>query len=300
VLGHDGFDVTPNLLFQCLTAVGSKRVRFKQVPDAFWNAAHIAPAWERTQRAFRVIVKFLERFGVLTNAILPSDAVLITLAAFFDKFPDASRDPVMAWMLQALRYGRYSAASTTFLGEDLRDIENAPSARDAISSLLKRIRDIQSVSADEFLRDYGDSRFGRLMLFLLVFNRGAIDWDASGDRIAFEGTELERGFAPQFHHVFPRNFLVNKAPLEQIEALANIAIIGPRANIRINDQDPLAYFSKYKICSEKRRQQFIEDDVESMVPENFPIWIGKRAQSLADATNGYLSKLTQTSAATPS
>jgi hypothetical protein len=43
------------------------------------------------------------------------------------------------------------------------------------------------VSKDEFLRDYGDTRFGRLMLYVLMFDKAAIDWDSNGDRIAFRG-----------------------------------------------------------------------------------------------------------------
>jgi Protein of unknown function DUF262 len=39
-LEQEGFFVTPNLLFQCLTAVGAKRVRFKQVDDKFWNGVN--------------------------------------------------------------------------------------------------------------------------------------------------------------------------------------------------------------------------------------------------------------------
>jgi hypothetical protein len=77
----------------------------------------------------------------------------------------------------------------------------------------------------------------------------------SPPRIAFRGNELVSGFSPQFHHVFPRGFLTDRATdkpraglsAEQIEALANIAIIGAGVNIRISDKEPLAYFAKYEI-----------------------------------------------------
>lgn len=50
-LEQQGFGVTPNRLFQSLTAVGNKRVRFQQVADEFWNKETIAPAWGRRSRA---------------------------------------------------------------------------------------------------------------------------------------------------------------------------------------------------------------------------------------------------------
>jgi hypothetical protein len=124
--------------------------------------------------------------------------------------------------------------------------------------MLTRIRAIEPVGKDEFLRDYGDARFGRLLLYVLTFDKAAVDWDSNGDRIAFQGTNLVRGFEPQFHHIFPRNFLEGRAKSEQIEALANIAIIGAAANIRISNKDPLDYFARYRIDAVKRTQQFIE------------------------------------------
>lgn len=290
-LEQSGFEVTPNLLFQSLTAVGAKRVRFKQVDDRFWNADQIQPAWKRTREAWRCIIRFLEPFGVLTNAIMPSDAVFVTLAAFFDKFPHAEREGLMEWLLQALRYGRYSAAGVSSLDEDLREIEAAETDVVAVSALRRRIRDIQPFSKEEFLRDYSDTRFGRLMLYLLVFGREALDWDSTGDRIAFDGSELERGYKPQFHHIFPRAFLEGKAAKVQIEALANIAIIGPSANIRISAQAPLAYFERYSIGPDRRSQQLIEGQVQDMTPERFPDWLEARAQMLAEAAEAYVQAL---------
>jgi len=107
------------------------------------------------------------------------------------------------------------------------------------------------------------------------------------------------GFSPQFHHIFPRGFLIDKQTREphpgitadQIDGLANIAIIGAGVNIRISDKEPLAYFAKYDIGLAKRGQQFIEGPVEEMSRNNYPKWLNARAQSLADAANVFLAEL---------
>ena len=39
-----GFDIDPNLLFRTLTGVGAKKVRFREIQDAFWETKHVAPA----------------------------------------------------------------------------------------------------------------------------------------------------------------------------------------------------------------------------------------------------------------
>ena len=66
-LEQQGFYVTPNRLFQSLTAVGAKSVRFKQVADDFWDKTNIAPAWGRTQNSWHHSLKWLEAYGVVTN-----------------------------------------------------------------------------------------------------------------------------------------------------------------------------------------------------------------------------------------
>src|SRR5204862_24980 len=47
VLSDVGFRLDPNLLFRSLTAVGIKRVRFKDIDDKFWERDQIEPAWKK-------------------------------------------------------------------------------------------------------------------------------------------------------------------------------------------------------------------------------------------------------------
>lgn len=298
-LQESGFELSPNRIFQSLTAVGAKRVRFKQVSDDFWNAAAIAPAWKRTKESWHRVLNWLSTYGIASNQILPSDAAFVPAVALFDKFPDVPRDLAFEWFLQALRYGRYSGSAATSIDEDLRDIEAENTATGAVESMRRRIRAIEPFSTDDFLRDYSDARFGRLLLVLLVLKNEAIDWDESGNRLAFDGNELAPAFAPQFHHIFPRRFLApndeemakgNAAP-EQIEALANIAIIGASVNIRISNKNPLDYFAKYGIDAAKRRQQFIDGDVNEMVIDQYVKWLQTRAQRLTQEANRFFSKL---------
>ena len=270
-LEQQGFSVTPNRLFQSLTAVGNKRVRFQQVDDGFWNKQTIAPAWEKTKQSWHHVLKWLEAYGIVTTDILPADAVFVPASALFDRFPQADRKQAFEWTLQALRYGRYSGSATSSLDEDLKEIELASGPDEAIERMRKRIRAIEPFSVDEFIRDYSDARFGRLMLYLLAFR----------------------------NHIFPRGFLIDRdtdkpragVTAEQIEALANIAIIGAGVNIRISNKDPLAYFAKYGVSPAKREQQFIEGPVEAMSVANYPGWLAARAQSLADAANAFVGEL---------
>jgi hypothetical protein len=128
-----------------------------------------------------------------------------------DKYGD-SKDFSIAlyWFLQASRFGRYSGSGTTSLDEDLRDIDASASIKDAATRLLLRFAHKEPSSRDDFLRDYGDARFGRFLLYLLVYRNKAKDWDEHGHRIGFESVTLLADFRPQWHHVFPRKYLEGK------------------------------------------------------------------------------------------
>jgi hypothetical protein len=76
-----------------------------------------------------------------------------------------------------------------------------------------------------------------------------------------------------------------------IDALANIAIIGPAINIRISKQDPMSYIPKYKITKDKLMQQFISANIASTTIDEYPSWLRKRAESLARTANEFLEEL---------
>ena len=181
----------------------------------------------------------MREFGLSGNALLPADNVLVTAVAILDKFPDSQFGQIFYWLLQALRFGRYSGSSNTALDEDLKEIATASALQAALAGMLVRLRYVPPLEAKDFLRDYSDSRFGRLLLYLLAYDNHAQDWEQSNLRIGFEGQDLVAGFEPQYHHIFPRKFLAGKVASECVEALANIAVIGPSINIRISAQNPM-------------------------------------------------------------
>lgn len=290
-LAESGYDVSPNLVFRTLTGIGKKAVRYRAIDPAFWNAASIQPVWERTKKSWSLAIKHLKEYGFSGNTLFPADNTLVTLNALLDKFPEEPFGQTFYWFLQASRFGRYSSSSSSSLEEDLREIESASTRTDALERLLARIRYIPSLTAEDFLRDYADTRFGRLILYLLIYQNEAVDWDQRGVRIGFDGGELLVGFQPQFHHIFPKKFLEGHVNTSLIDALANIAIIGPTINIRISKQNPMEYIPKYQVTAEKLRQQFISGQITSTTVPQYATWLRARAEELATAGNKLLEHL---------
>lgn len=291
VLGDAGFNINPNLLFRTLTGIGAKKVRFKEIPDNFWGADSIQPHWERTKQAWKNLIARFRQYGILSNDPMPTEAALVTMVALVDKFPTDSFEPCLYWFLQASRFGRYSGSGTTSLDEDLREIKDAPTQSEAIKKLLQRFTHEPPLDPEFFLADYVDSRFGRFLLYLLVYRSKAVDWDEKGHRIGFEGVDLLSDFRPQWHHVFPVKFLEAKVAEDKINALANIAVIGPEINIRISAQNPMNYIERYKITTAKLEQQFIAADITKIPVEGYENWLGDRAARLSTDGNQFLQSL---------
>jgi hypothetical protein len=292
VLGEAGFAIDPNLLFRTMTGVGIKKVRFRDIPDGFWEAERIKQAWRRTSDAWKRLISRFKEHGVLSSYPMPTQAALVPLVTMIDKFGD-DKDFSIAfyWFLQASRFGRYSGSGTTSLEEDLRDIDTSASVKDAVVQLLLRFVHNEPLAREDFMRDYGDARFGRFLLYLLVYRNQAKDWDPQGHRIGFEGVTLLADFRPQWHHIFPSKYLEGKIEETLIDALANIAVIGPSINIRISAADPMSYVTKYGISQEKLDQQFISSDFTKIPADKYPEWLERRADRLAAEGNAFLAGL---------
>ena len=180
------------------------------------------------------------------------------------------------------RCAYYSGSGTTSLEEDLRDVGDASSLTDAVQRLLRRFPYSEPLTVEDFMRDYGDSRFGRFFLYLMVYRNKAQDWDEHGHRLGFEGLNVLADFRPQWHHIFPKKHLEGKVDDALIDALANIAVIGPEINIRISAKDPMNYITKYDVTTEKLAQQFIAAEIRGISPPQYDTWLRGRAQRLAE------------------
>jgi hypothetical protein len=291
-LAESGFDLDPNLLFRTLTGVGARKVRFREIPDSFWEPESIGAAWDKTANAWKRLVARFREYGILSADPMPTQAALVTMISLVEKFNDnPDFRSALYWFLQASRFGRYSGSGTTSLEEDLRDVNEANSFSDAIDRLLRRFPHSEPFKAEDFLRDYADGRFGRFLLYLLVYRNRAEDWDEHGHRLGFEGTSLLSDFRPDWHHIFPKKYLNGKVQEPLTDALANIAVIGPTINIRISAKDPMSYIDTYKITECKLSQQFIDPAIVSVSREGYEHWLDVRAGRLAEVANTFLTEL---------
>lgn len=204
----------------------------------------------------------------------------------------------------------YSGSAITALNEDVRAITEAPSFEDALWRLEKRLSVSPEIAEDEFLARYdrSGSRFLRLMLWLLLFDRNASDW-VDGTRLGYDktGSSITAGFEPQWHHIYPRSVLRKAGRSDDdIHALANITVLNERTNVRIRrlaGKEPWRYIREYKIGSKSLKAHLIPAHFagavetarlkEQWAVRNYDDFLRERAQLLAKEATAFLRRLSR-------
>ncbi|MDW8012709.1 MAG: hypothetical protein RMJ47_06975 [Bacteroidota bacterium] len=166
---------------------------------------------------------------------------------------------------------------------------------------------LKKFQEDEFLRRYDQagSRFLRLMLYLILFDKQAKDW-VDGTRIGYDKTfsASVAGFEPQWHHVYPRSAL-KKANVsdDKIHALSNITVLNERTHVRkLASKEPAKYIRQFEIPESALRDHLVPDTFAAAVNEQADLerqwgldrytdFLLERAQLLAKEANAFLEKL---------
>jgi hypothetical protein len=290
-LGEAGWKLDPNLIFRTLIAIGAGKTRFKEVPGEFWASGSLKEPWRRCRDSWESIVKSMQGVGILNSDILPTHNALLPLIVLRDHFEkDFKFKPAFACFLEVSKVGRYSGSAFTTLGEDVQLISGSKDFSEAVRKFDDLTPD-PVFSPEDFLADHRDEYFRLLLIYLIAYEREAHDWK-NGTRLGFEGKDLLTGFTPDWHHIFPKRYLEkNGVEGSKIHALANMAVIDPKTNIRFGAKEPTHYLEKYEIPDEYLEEQLVPTDRKLFTVERFDDFLKLRAKLLADAANDYFQGL---------
>jgi hypothetical protein len=308
-LADRGWDLEAGIFIRTMTGLETGQARLRDVPKDFWGPDQLLPAWRKAKSAISRVVKHLAQKGVSSVYLLPSTNALVPLFILHHRFGtnrDFCFDRTFYWFLLASRDGRYGSAAITTLTEDVRTVRDAESLDSALAALSARLRVDDSIDEKEFLDRYdrADSHFNRLMLYLTLFSKGAIDW-ADGTRIGYDntGSPVAAGLQPQWHHIYPRR-LLRKAdfPEDEIQALANITVLNQHTNTaKLSARAPWDYIKELHIAPETLASHMVPESfrVDHADPELEKVWaiehfhtfLVERATELAKEANALLGKL---------
>jgi hypothetical protein len=297
-----GFDLDPGIIIKMLAGITPKRsTRMREIGEKFWTEEmELNKYWKKLKDSLTLVCRLMNDHGVLSSELLVSKYVLIPLVALYDKFKErVNPKRALFWFILATWDGRYSGASDTILGQDLKVIDKSPTFEDAINELRSKLEVPEKIYETDVLKDYRRDRFMRFLLYLTIFNNGALDWRQKV-RIGYVSSNTPfSDFRPQWHHFFPRNVLrkyneeiddSEKLNEEEINSLANITILNP--NQKAFRTEPSDYIKRFNIPNELLEQQYIPTGDEKLWKvENYRDFLHKRAELMVDGINRFLNSL---------
>ena len=308
-LEERGWDLDAGIFIRTMTGIGHGRARLIEVPKDFWMPTKLPTVWRETKGAMSEVLKRLADFGIVSPDLLPSTNSLIPLIVIHWRWggrPTYHFGRALRWFLLANWDGRYSGSAITSLNEDVRSIMEASDFHSALDNLMKRLRVSAKIGEDEFLNRYdrAGNRFLRLMLYLLLFNRGARDW-VDGTRLGYDktGSPVTIGFEPQWHHIYPRSVLKRALIADdETQSLANITVLNERTNVsKLVDKEPWRYIRQFNISPEVLRahlipNSFIDAPNSEILPNKWGLqrytdFLIERAGLLSQEANAFLQSL---------
>ncbi len=288
-----GFEFDPGVVVRTLALVGHGSARLRDVPATFWEASDTFDEhWRKAKEAISSVVKNLMEYGVLSSNLLPSLNVLIPVFLLRAQFPgDFSFPQAFCWLLVATRDGRYSGSALTVLDQDSKQVRSKASFAEAIKDLSDQLSASGVFTADDFREEY-TAKFMRLILYLIVFDRKAHDWINQDVRIGFdrEDNELNEGFKPEWHHVFPRKVVRGRFDDSLVDSLANIAVLNEKANRAFSGKPPRQYLEKHVVAADRLEEQAVPD-ATSLDVDRFEEFLQHRSTELAKRATDYLERL---------
>jgi hypothetical protein len=294
-LALKGFEFDPAIVVRTLAIIGHGSARLRDVPESFWEPSNeFDDHWRTTKEAISSVVKNLMEHGILSSDLLPSLNALIPIFVMRSAFPqDFNFAKALNWLLIATRDGRYSGSATTALDHDTKQLKSKKTFDGAVVDLTSRLSASSTFTQEDFREEYTD-KFLRLVLYLTVFNKEAKDWVCQDVRVGFdrEDNELNEGFKPEWHHIFPRKLIKDSYDTSLVDSIANIAVLNEKANRSFSAKPPQQYLKDHKVNTERLNEQCVPTDGLLEI-NRFEEFLKLRAERLAAEATAYLQGLAQ-------
>ncbi|MFN6992554.1 MAG: hypothetical protein ACK4MM_07545, partial [Fervidobacterium sp.] len=291
-LDDEGFYLDPTLLIRMLTTVGESKAVLREVNENFLRNINglLDSAFSGLTNSLNNLILDFRNVGILTSDLIYAKNALIPLIYLHSEFgKEYEFKKAFFFFLLALWNGRYSGSAETTLQEDVNKIRTSKYFDEAIEELVKNLKTTKATEEElkNAIHYQGEGRFFKLLLYLIAYRNGAVDW-FSKVRLGFTKlNEVNKDFNIEEHHFFPRRLLRNVGVEEEKrELLANITFINPGTNKRLRDQ-PYTYIQKYGIDKEELRKQLIPLEEDLWKVQNYDQFIEKRAELIASEINKF-------------
>lgn len=296
---EQGFDFRLEWFLRNVNAIITDKAEFAALEEV--DTGRIREGVSQADRAINAFLNLASsRLGLDHDRVLGGvgaiPAISSYLAARDCRLPDSrTADRLLFWYVNCLLWGRYAGSTETVLNVDLQRLRPVTEDEDAAAPVDRLIEELGRQGSDWRLsaRDFeGWSRGARFYPLLYMLSR------VSGARDLSSGLELRahllgRHAALEVHHLFPKRSLYRHGyPRSEVNALANFAFLTLETNRSLGKRAPADYLPA---CEERQpgvlASQWIPEDPELWVPEQFPRFLAERRELLARAANSLLEDL---------
>lgn len=291
-----GYGFTLDWLLRSVTTIATGDARFSALHDL--DAATFNSALQRAINHINTVLDLIgARLGLDHQQVLTGHFAFPILARFLDDSGDAAKDnstqnKILFWYVQAAIWGRYSGSTESVLSRDLNILLNADQG-DGMNALIRELqlwRGTLRIRPEHFTGWSRGNRFYSI-LYMLTRVSEAQDW---GSGLPLKKGLLGKNTSLEVHHIFPRDYLKKSGhgDKKSINALGNFCFLTKNSNLQISNRPPQEYFPEVeKHHPGALASQWIPQDPDLWLPENYPEFLRQRQSLLAEAANGFLDTL---------
>lgn len=300
--GKVGFLFELDFLTRCVVVLLTKSALFeKMTGEVYQNTTKddYTKVWVQLIKIFDYLIPILKQSAYIggsddlntNNVLVPIVAYLSVKSGFFG---NEEKNIFLYWMFLALIWGRYSGQTDQRLD---RDVYLAINSQNPVDDLINEIKDqrgrIEIKPSD--LEGRGSGNPIHRMLYIVSKSNKAIDWANGGSLQDTMGDY----YTIHSHHIFPQSFLYkngynseNHLDKKKVNEIANRAFITRDTNFDISDKNPKEYLLEInKRYPNALAQQFISEDKNLWVVENYEEFLAVRRKLIVDSINLFLDNL---------
>lgn len=297
-----GFDFSLDLLTRFMVVTLTKSALYKKNSKLKYHSfekENYIEAWDKVSKALDYLIPILQQDGLISSTNdLSTNNVLVPIIGYLveneNRFTGNLKYKFLHWMFLAMIWARYSGQTDVRLDKDIYIINNE---NDFIDGLIREIEDsrgrLEVKSADLEGRTAGHPLYK--MLYIITKANRAVDWSTGG---AIYGT-IGDYYSIQSHHIFPQAYLYkngynseNHLDKKKVNEIANRAFITRDSNYYIKAKAPIDYLPEIKTeYSNALEKQFIPEEKNLWVAENYELFLQKRREWISNEINGFLLKL---------
>jgi hypothetical protein len=297
------FETLPeSIIMQCVAAITLRAVKGKDILRI--RREIFIDNWEPMKTALFMAIDFIRsELRVPVSQLVPYPALLIPLTYFFHKIENKKPNNAQVRLLEQFFYWaglslRYNSSSDSKLGEDFNKMDSIVKNLSPGYSNTELFIASQAIKETQFSTG---NAYCKAILCLLAYQQPK-SFDTNG-LVIMDNSNLKIAFSRNYHHFFPKAYLVGADKDKEPNLISNITLIDGYSNKhRIGKKAPSEYignFSNKNSGLAETLKTHLISDIEGygVISNSYDTFIDRRSKAIALALNVKLMSMTLAEAA---